>query len=319
MNEKLQEAVVKRVVKGTKSSQTLEVTVDGKKVVVETGAPHSVRRQTYGPGDKLLVGVIDQSGTPIYYVKDYVRTDALFSILLLFVFCVVIVAKRKGIFSLLGMGVSFALLLVYTLPALVTGVDPVSVSLITAGMLVPLTFYVSHGFSKKTHIAVISSLMSLAVVVILSVVWIEWAKLTGYSTEEATFLDVMTQGKFDMRGILLSGIIIGSIGILDDVTVSQIAIVEQLREVGKIRSSDELFKRAMKIGGDHISSMVNTLILVYTGAALPLLLLFIVNPQPAAQVVQYEMIAEEIIRSLIGSIGLIVSVPLATYIASKNL
>lgn len=318
MNEQLQTGVVNKVQKETKSSQTLEVTVDGKNVNIETGAAHSARRQTYKTGDKLLVGVVEQQGKQMYYVKDFIRTDALLSLLFVFIVSVVLVAKKKGLFSLLGMGLSFAILFLYTLPTIVSGADPVSVSLVTAGMLVPLTFYVSHGFSKKTHIAVVSSLLSLIVVVVLSIIWIEWAKLTGYSTEEATFLDVIGQGKFDMRGILLAGIIIGSIGILDDVTVSQIAIVEQLREVGKIKSSGELFARAMKIGGDHISSMVNTLILVYTGAALPLLLLFVTNPQPAVQVVQYEMIAEEIIRSLIGSIGLIVSVPLSTYIASKN-
>lgn len=319
MNEQLQTGVVNRVQKETKSSQTLEVVVDGKSVIIETGAAHSTRRQTYKTGDKLLVGVVEQQGQQMYYVKDFIRTDALLSLLFVFIVSVVLVAKKKGLFSLLGMGLSFAILFLYTLPTIVLGADPVSVSLVTASMLVPLTFYVSHGFSKKTHIAVVSSLLSLIVVVVLSIIWIEWAKLTGYSTEEATFLDVIGQGKFDIRGILLAGIIIGSIGILDDVTVSQIAIVEQLREVGKIKSSGELFARAMKIGGDHISSMVNTLILVYTGAALPLLLLFVTNPQPAVQVVQYEMIAEEIIRSLIGSIGLIVSVPLSTYIASRNI
>lgn len=318
MNEQLKEGIVESVIEENKESQSLEVLIDGKKVIVETGAAHSVRRQTYKQGDKLLVGVAEQLGAPVYYVKDFVRTDALLSLLLVFIISVVVVAKKKGFFSLLGMGVSFAILFLYTLPAIISGTDPVSVSLITAGMLVPITFYVSHGFSKKTHIAVISSLISLTVVVALSVIWIEWAKLTGYSSEEATFLDVIGKGKFDMRGILLAGIIIGSIGILDDVTVSQISIVEQLREVGKHQSSNELFLRAMKIGGDHISSMVNTLILVYTGAALPLLLLFVTNPQPAAQVIQYEMIAEEIIRSLIGSIGLIISVPLSTFIASRN-
>lgn len=318
MNEQLQTGVVNKVQKETKSSQTLEVVVDGKSVIIETGAAHSARRQTYKTGDKLLVGVVEQQGQQMYYVKDFIRTDALLSLLFVFIVSVVLVAKKKGLFSLLGMGLSFAILFLYTLPTIVLGADPVSVSLVTASMLVPLTFYVSHGFSKKTHIAVVSSLLSLIVVVVLSIIWIDWAKLTGYSTEEATFLDVIGQGKFDMRGILLAGIIIGSIGILDDVTVSQIAIVEQLREVGKIKSSGELFARAMKIGGDHISSMVNTLILVYTGAALPLLLLFVTNPQPAVQVVQYEMIAEEIIRSLIGSIGLIVSVPLSTYFASKS-
>lgn len=319
MKETVVQGTITSVTKDSSQGQLLEVMIDGKKVRIETGTPNAARRQTYAVGDKLLVGRIQQMNTSVYYIKDYVRTDSLFTLLIVFVLSVLAVTRKKGIYSLIAMALSFGVIFFYSLPAIVGKTDPVSVSLITACVLVPITFYMAHGFRKQTHIAVVSSLISLAVVVVLSIIWIEWAKLTGYSTEEATFLDVLSNGKFDMRGILLSGIIIGSIGILDDVTISQVSIVEQLKELGKNHSSTELFRRAMKIGGDHISSMVNTLIMVYTGAALPLLLLFVINPQPAVQVVQYEMIAEEIIRSLIGSIGLILSVPLATYIASKNL
>lgn len=119
-----------------------------------------------------------------------------------------------------------------------------------------------------------------------------------------------------MKGLLLAGIIIGVLGVLDDITISQSAIVFQLKEINNKLKFGELYDRAMSVGQDHISSMVNTLILVYTGAALPLLILFINNPHPFSEVVNYEMIADEIIRTLIGSIGLILSVPITTFIAS---
>lgn len=315
--EEIQKGTVKKVMKETKQGQVLQVEVGGNKVLIETGAMTTTRKQFYEPGDEVLVSHIKQENSDIYFIKEYVRSKPLLALLGIFILSVVIISGKKGVFSMVGMIISFLILFYYLLPAIVGGADPVNASLVTAAFLVPITFYISHGFNKKTTIAVVSSLLSLVAVTALSVIWIQWAKLTGFSSEEASFLDVIGNGSFDMRGVLLASIIIGSLGVLDDVTISQVSIVAELRNVGKQKSNDAIFIHAMRIGQDHISSMVNTLILVYTGAALPLFLLFIKNPQPFTQVIQYEMIAEEIIRSLIGSIGIILSVPLSTYIASK--
>lgn len=315
--DEVQFGTVKRIVSETNQGQTIQVVIEGKSTTITTGSIATTRKQRYEVGDDVLVSHIKQQGKDIYFIKEYVRTKPLVTLALLFLISVVIISGKKGTFSILGMIGSFFVLFYYLLPAIISGADPVNTTLITAAFLIPITFYISHGFNKNTTIAVISSLLSLCVVIILSVIWIQWAKLTGFSSEEASFLDVIGNGTFDMRGVLLAGIVIGSLGILDDVTISQVSIVRELRRVGKNANSNEIFFRAMKIGQDHIASMVNTLILVYTGAALPLFLLFIQNPQPFSQVVQYEMISEEIIRSLIGSIGIIISVPLSTYIASK--
>ena len=147
-------------------------------------------------------------------------------------------------------------------------------------------------------------------------IFVEAAKLTGFASEEAGFLQVAKQGAMNMKGLLLAGIIIGVLGVLDDITISQSAIVFQLKEANEKLKFNELYKRAMNVGQDHISSMVNTLVLVYTGAALPLLLLFIDNPHPFSEIVNYEIIADEIVRTLVGSIGLILAVPITTVIAS---
>lgn len=317
LGEEIQLGTVKKVMKETKQGQVLQVEVGGKQVEIETGAVTTTRKQFYEAGDEILVSHIKQENNDIYFIKEFVRSKPLIVLFFIFIISVIFISGKKGFSSIVGMLISFLILFYYLLPAIVAGADPINSSLVTAAFLVPITFYISHGFNKKTTIAVVSSLLSLIAVTALSVIWIQWAKLTGFSSEEASFLDVIGNGSFDMRGVLLASIIIGSLGVLDDVTISQVSIVSELRAVGKQKSNEDIFFHAMRIGQDHISSMVNTLILVYTGAALPLFLLFIKNPQPFTQVVQYEMIAEEIIRSLIGSIGIILSVPLSTYLASK--
>lgn len=315
--DEIQFGVVKKVLSETKQGQKLEVLVGGKLIRIDTGSLTTSRKQFYTINDEVLLSHIKQQDRDIYFIREFVRTKPLIALVLIFFISVVVVSGRKGVLSIIGMVGSFFVLFYYLLPAIVSGADPVNTSLVTASILIPITFYISHGLNKETTIAVLSSLLALVIVVILSVTWIQWAKLTGFSGEESAFLDIASKGSFDMRGILLASIVIGALGILDDVTISQVSIVRELRKVGHNKNSDEIFFHAMKIGQDHISSMVNTLILVYIGAALPLFLLFIHNPQPFSQVVQYEMIAEEVIRSLIGSIGIIISVPLSTYIASR--
>jgi len=121
----------------------------------------------------------------------------------------------------------------------------------------------------------------------------------------------------DMTGILMAGIVIGALGVLDDITVSQSAIVEELSETAKLTKVKDLYSRAMIIGTDHITSMVNTLVLAYAGASMPLLLMFVNNPHPMSEIINYELIAEEIIRTLVGSIGLVLAVPITTYLAAR--
>ena len=316
--ERIVQGTVTRIVHQDAQSQTVDVVVDGKTYKTQTGSLDMVRKQIYQPGDEVLVSLITQpDGSSLAYIKEYVRTKQLIVLFILFFIGVAVVARKKGIFSVLAMIGGFFVLFLYTLPAIMSGADPVNTSLITACVLIPTTFYVAHGFNKKTHVAVVSSLLVMIIVIVLSLFWIQWANLTGLATDEASQLAVMAKGVFDMRSILLASIIIGSIGILDDITVSQVAIVQELQAVAKTNNKSEIFFRAMKIGGDHITSMVNTLVLVYVGAALPLFLIYVKNPQPFGQLIQYEVIAEEIIRSLIGSIGLVVSVPLSTFIASR--
>lgn len=291
--------------------------IKGKKITIENGLIPQTNVQKYSTGDKVMISYgKDFQGNDTFYISDYMRRDSLMWLFIIFIALTVYIGKWRGISSLIGMGMSFLVIFYYILPRIIEGANPVQIAIIGALIIVPLTFYFSHGFNTKTTVAVVGTTISLIVTGILSNFFIEAAKLTGFASEEASFLQIAKQGVIDMKGLLLAGIIIGTLGVLDDITISQSAIVFQLKQVNTKLKFHELYKRAMNIGQDHISSMVNTLILVYTGAALPLLLLFINNPRPFTEIINYEMIADEIVRTLIGSIGLIFSVPITTFIAS---
>lgn len=288
-----------------------------KKIVIESGSIPMANLQKYEVGNKVIVSYSkDFEGKDSYYITDYIRRGSLFWLFAIFVILVAVVAKWRGLSSLLGMGASFFVIFKFILPKISAGSDPIQIAIIGSLFIIPITFYLSHGFNKKTTVAVIGTVVALIITGILAGIFVEAAKLTGFASEEAGFLQVAKQGLVNIKGLLLAGIIIGVLGVLDDVTVSQSAIVFQLKQANSKIKPGELYKRAMDVGKDHIASMVNTLILVYTGAALPLLLLFIDNPHPFSEVINYEIIADEIVRILVGSIGLVLAVPITTFIAS---
>jgi uncharacterized membrane protein len=212
------------------------------------------------------------------------------------------------------MGVSFAVLFTFILPRILAGSNPVGSTIIGSLLIVPVTFVLSHGLNKKTGVAIVGTVIALTATGVLSNIFVNAVKLSGFASEEAGFL-VSLKGMINMKGILLASIIIGALGVLDDITISQSAIVFELKEANRKMMFGELYRRAMNIGQDHISSIVNTLVLVYTGAALPLLLLFINNPHPFREIINYEIIADEAVRTLVGSIGLMLAVPITTFIA----
>jgi len=288
------------------------------KIIVENGNLPITNLRKYQVNDKVIVIYSqDFEGNDFFYIADYIRRDSLFWLFVIFVILVAIVAKWRGITSLLGMGASFFVIFKFILPKILAGSDPIQIAIIGSLFIVPFTFYLSHGFNKKTSIAIAGTAISLIITGILANIFVNAAKLTGFASEEAGFLQVAGQGAINIKGLLLAGIIIGVLGILDDITIAQSAIVIQLKKANPKLKFKQLYQRAMDVGQDHISSMVNTLILIYTGAALPLLLLFINNPHPFLEIINYEIIADEIVRTLVGSIGLILAVPITTLIASK--
>lgn len=299
--------------------QRLEISlVSGEKIIVENGNQPLANVNRYRLHDRVyLVSEAGSDNSPVYHITDYIRTDPLIFLLLVFTTLILLVARLKGLTSIVSMILTFVVLFKLILPALLSGVNPILVVSLASLAIIPISFYLSHGFNRKTTAAIIGSFITLILTTVLAAAFIDLSHLTGLSTEEAGMLALNHSGQLNMSSLLLSAIIVGTLGVLDDITVSQSAIADELSRLGKYRRSIELYRATMKIGTDHITSMVNTLVLAYAGVALPLLLIFVDNPQPLIEVVNNEMVAEEIVRTLVGSIGLIAAVPITTWISAN--
>jgi uncharacterized membrane protein len=302
--------------------QKLEIIVTsgskkGERIIVENGLVPVIGTVEYEKGDKVSVSVTrDPKGKNVYFITDHIRHNALYVIAGIFFFLTVLVGGLRGVYSILGLMVSFGIIFFVVLPLILTGYNPVMVAVLSSFVIIPLNFFLTHGLNKKTTSAVIGTMTALLITGALANFFVSFAHLTGFTSDEAIFLEKAKGGVFEMRGIVLAGIIIGALGVLDDITVSQSSIVFQLRKTAEGLGFWQIYKRAMEVGRDHIASMVNTLVLVYTGAAMPLLLLFVDNPKPFSEIINYEIIAEEIIRTLVVSSGLILAVPIVTLVAA---
>lgn len=271
----------------------------------------------YKIGDQVLVSeAINQDGSKKYFVTDFVRRGYLYLLALIFCVIIIIIGKTKGIKSLLGLAISFLIIVKFILPKILDGSNPLYIGLVGAFFMLTIMIYLSEGWNRKSHLSILSVLFSLLITLILSLLFTNLTRLSGLS-EDATFLIGLSKNAIDFRGLLLAGMMVGVIGVLDDVIVSQIEAVNQIKEANPKMDNKSVFKAAFKIGNTHLGTMVNTLFLTYAGTSLPLLLLFIVNQGTAvsfSQVINNELIATEIVRTLVGSIGVAASMPIATYL-----
>ncbi|HTY22307.1 MAG TPA: YibE/F family protein [Desulfomonilaceae bacterium] len=268
-------------------------------------------------GDEMMVVVSTgpDGSTSIDYA-DAVRTRPILILLAVFIVALLSVARWKGFRSLLALAFSFVVVIGYIIPHIIHGEDPVRVSIIGSMILLIVTLYLTYGWNIKTHSAVIGILVSLAITGVLAWLFVKVALLTGNGNEEAMYLIQMPGIKIDLRGLLLGGIIIGSLGVLDDLVITQASAVFELREANQALGLRGLFGKAYRIGQDHIASTVNTLVMAYTGVALPLLLLFSLARGNYGQLINVASVAEEIVRTIVGSVGLVAAVPVSTFIAT---
>ncbi len=267
-------------------------------------------------GDNIrITRVVDPTGTTTYSFYDYERKWPLIAMAAAFAVVVVAVARWRGFRAIVGIVVAFAVLVVFMLPALRDGGAAIPVALVASAAILYAVIYLAHGVSLRTSAALLGTLTALLLAAGLSWAAIELAHLTGLSEEEnnavATYL-----GNVSITGLLLAGFIVGSLGVLNDVTVTQASTVFELAEVGDGSSRRGIFLGAMRVGRDHIASTVYTLVLAYAGSALPLLLLFSVANRSLGDVLTSETVAIEIARSAVGGIALALSVPLTTAIAA---
>ncbi|MDX3066516.1 MULTISPECIES: YibE/F family protein [Streptomyces] len=250
-----------------------------------------------------------------YSVTDVNRKLPMALLAGIFALAVVVVGRMRGVMALVALAISFMVLTLFILPAILQGSNPLLVAVIGASAIMLIALYMCHGLSARTSVAVIGTLISLLLIGLLGSGFIGWAYLTG-NTDDNTGLIHGLYPTIDMSGLLLAGVIIGSLGVLDDVTVTQTSAVWELHEANPAMGWRGLYRAGIRIGRDHIASVVNTLVLAYAGAALPLLLLFSIAQSSVGTVANSELVAEEIVRTLVGSIGLVASVPVTTALAA---
>jgi uncharacterized membrane protein len=269
------------------------------------------------PGDQVMLALDPQAEDEAfrYRLVDRRRTWPLVSLALLFAAAVVVLGRLRGLAALAGLAASLAVLLWFVLPAVLTGRSPFLVALVGAATIAFLALYLSHGPTVMTTVALLGTLGALALTAVLASVFVGFAELTGFATEEATVVRVGT-GTIDLAGILLGGVVIGALGAIDDMTVTQASAVWELRATNPSLSRGSLVRSGMRIGRDHVASTVNTLALAYAGASMPILLLLILSRQSPGTILNGEVIATEIVRALVGSIGLVAAVPLTTWLAA---
>lgn len=293
---------------------------EGEEKTIEIGGDFVANSIKYQKGDKVIVSIAeDQEGSKTYLITDYQRTGSLFIVIVLFIIVVLAVSRLRGLQSLGGLLISLIVVFAFIIPNILKGRDPILISILSGILLIPATFYISHGLKRQTTIAVIGTLISLLITGILAHIFVKAAHITGTSSEDTFYLQMIGDEQINLPNLIIGGIIISAIGILDDVTISQTSIVERLHETNPEIRSGQLFAKAMEVGNDHISSMVNTLVLTYTGASIPLLLLFSTSNISSEYAVNLESVAVEIVRTLVSSIGLILAIPLTTFIATVSI
>jgi uncharacterized membrane protein len=290
----------------------------GEQTVLEQGITGSDLRQPEIGDTLVLTETTLADGSTVYNFADYERASSMWLLVLLFVVAVVALGRWRGVGALAGLALSIAVLVVFVLPALLEGSNPVMVAIVGASVIAFASLYLAHGFGAATNVALLSTLAALTLTGVLAWIFVELTTLTGLSDENSLFLDALGVN-VDPRGLLLAGVVIGALGVLDDVTVTQVSAVGELHRANPDLGYRELYRSAVVIGRDHISSTVNTLFLAYVGAALPLMLLFTEVREAIATTAMREQVAVEIVRTLVGSIGLVAAVPISTGLAAMVL
>ena len=267
------------------------------------------------PGDDIYVNMtVLADGSVSFSFYDYQRATQMWVLVIAFVAAVLVLGRWRGLGAIAGLAASLWIIVKFLLPSILDGHSPVMVAIIASSLIAFIALYLAHGFTVPTSVALLGTFASLAATAVLSLLFVAWSNLTGLSDESALYLTSLGIN-VDLQGIVLAGFVIGALGVLDDVTVTQVSAVLELRAAQPDLTRGELYRAAVRIGRDHISSTVNTLFLAYAGAALPLLLLFTQAGQGVGSLAGREIIATEIIRSLVGSIGLVSAVPITTWLA----
>lgn len=270
---------------------------------------------TFSPGERVVLD--HQPDAPEEFQYSYLdrqRRGVLFVTALLFAAVVIALGRMRGLAALAGLAASVVVLLQFVIPAILDGRSPVLVAIVGSSVIAFTALYAAHGFTRMTTVALLGTLAALGLTALLSWVVVGAAAFSGFAAEEAYVLSFA--GTIDIGGLVLAGIVLGAVGAIDDVTVTQASTVFEIRRLRPDLPPSDLVASGLSVGRDHVASTVNTLLLAYAGAAMPILLFFVLANQSVGTVVNGELVAIEVVRTLVGSIGLVSAVPLTTWLAA---
>ncbi len=267
-------------------------------------------------GDRIFLNqILGVDGAEFYTFEETNRVQGLTFFIGLFVVVYFFFTGRRGIRALLSLLGSFIIIIYFLLPRLLAGAHPLFTSVFFAVIILFIIMYVTHGFNRKTTAAFLGTSISVLLTAFIAYYAVLFTSLSGFFSDEAVYLNIGTAGMLDMRGLLLGAIIIGMIGVLDDIAITQASAVREISKAGKDLSKKEIFAHSLRVGKDHMGASINTLALAYTGASLPLLLLFSMSVTPWEVIVSREVFATEVVRTIGGSFGLLLAMPLTTLFA----
>ncbi len=299
--------------------QILDGSQIGKIISIEQESDsHFASAQDITQGQTVILDVITTANQTQYTITDIYRLPSLFLLAVIFFFLIILVAGQKGFGSIIGLSVSLLVIMFFIVPQILAQKDPLFISIIGSLIILTTTTYLAHGFSKQTSIAVLSTFLSLAATCICAILAVKASHLAGLGTEDSYLLQISPGQSINAQGLLLGGIVIGTLGALNDITTTQVAAITALFKQSAKLSFLELAEQGFLIGREHIASLVNTLVLAYAGASLTIFIFFVINPShlPWWVIVNNESVAEEIVRTIAGSIGLILAVPITTFLAT---
>lgn len=277
----------------------------------------------YRPGDKVIVSYNrDDTGKYVFYVIDYVRSGALLWLLIFFIAVILLVGRLKGLRALFSFFLSFLFIIYVMVPLFLRGWNAIAVGIIGSLIILLLIIYFTEGYNRKSHIAALGILFSLIFTAVLSAIFTASNHLTGLASDEISFLISAINHPLNYKNLLLASMFIGALGVLDDVVMGQIEAVSQIKIANPFLKNIQIFKMAIKIGQSHLGAIINTLFLAYISAALPLVLLIGLHQEPFvsfSDIINNEQVATEIVRTLVGIIGLCSAVPISTWLAAEYL
>ena len=282
---------------------------------VTAALPSGVGAPKLAVGDEVVVNYIADTREDLrYQIIDYQRGFQLWVLLAAFSLAILAFGRWRGLTALAGLCITFAVVVLFVIPAILGGRPPLLVAIVGSAAIVLTVLYLTHGLGRATSVAVAGTLASLTLTGVLSYVAVEATRLSGVADETSSLLGQLYG--VNMRGLLLAGILIGSLGVLDDVTVTQAVTVQELAAANPSYGFSELYRAATRVGRAHVASVINTIILAYAGASLPLLVLITAIDNPVGQVLSEQLVATELVRSAVGTIGLIAAVPITTTLAA---